>query len=115
MTKRLSGRGRAGAPEGNDNAGQGRRWREALNRALARSGGTVDKGLDECADQLVKAAKSGQWWALEHLADRLDGKPAQTVHSHIVTEKRLSYAERLAAEAATAADSLAATPERQLQ
>src|SRR5690242_17932848 len=70
----------AGAPVGNDNAAKGARWREAILRALARNTGkSVDDGLDKAADKLVRLAiERGDKWAIDHIADRVDGKPKQT-------------------------------------
>ena len=67
-----------GAPEGNTNAAKGALYNSALKRALARSNKTVDGGLNKVADQLVKAAQAGEPWAIKEVADRIDGKPAQT-------------------------------------
>jgi len=76
----------AGAPEGNNNAGKGREWRDALRYELARIGREVDgddpayrKGLRECAKQFVEAARLGEPWALKELGDREDGKPNQSI------------------------------------
>lgn len=67
------------APEGNQNAAKGALFNSALRRALARhSGKNVDSGLNDVADQLVLAAVKGESWAIKEIADRLDGKPAQT-------------------------------------
>jgi len=71
---------RGGAPLGNDNASKGAEFREAIRRALSRSAGTVGKGLDKLCDQLIVAAGSGEQWAMQMVADRLDGKAAQTVY-----------------------------------
>jgi hypothetical protein len=68
-----------GAPIGNQNAAKARRWREAIQRALARATGGVDEGLDKIADKLVKAAIDGDQWATDHIADRIDGKATQPV------------------------------------
>ena len=68
------------APKGNDNAGDGRRWREAIRRALARAQGNIDRGLDSIADRVIAAAAAGSPWAVEHIAERMDGKSAQYVH-----------------------------------
>ena len=68
----------AGAPKGNTNAAKGKAYNDALRRALARAGGSVDKGLNKITDQLVKAAIEGEQWAIREVADRIDGKPAQT-------------------------------------
>lgn len=69
-----------GAPVGNKNATRAKKWREAIMRALARKSGSVDAGLDAAADKLAALAiDDGDKWALEHIADRLDGKPAQAI------------------------------------
>lgn len=68
------------APEGNQNARKAKIWEQAIKRALARlSNESVDKGLDKLADQLVKAAESGDSWALLEVGNRLDGKPTQVI------------------------------------
>lgn len=68
------------APVGNQNAAKAKRWQQAIMRALARSSNSdVDAGLDAAADKLVKLAMDGDKWALDHLADRIEGKPAQAV------------------------------------
>ena len=77
MTSELK---RRGAQRGNDNAARGAEFREAIRRALSRSAGTVGKGLDKLCDQLIVAAASGEQWAMQMVADRLDGKAAQTVY-----------------------------------
>jgi hypothetical protein len=98
-----------GAPLGSRNRHEGAQWKQALKRALARSGGSVDKGLEKAARKLVSQAVSkGNLWAIEHLADRFDGKPRQTVEVQH-TDRRMSYAERLAEEAATTSPAPAAT------
>lgn len=68
-----------GAPTGNQNAAKGRQWRDAINRALAKSGGTVDKGVVQVAQVLVEQALAGEQWAVLEIGNRLDGKPAQAL------------------------------------
>jgi len=82
MTKALKQphRNKGGAPDGNDHAAKGAEFRHAVRRALARAGGTVDKGLDKLCDSLIVAAAGGEQWAMQMVADRLDGKAAQTVY-----------------------------------
>lgn len=71
-----------GAPEGNQNAAKGKRWSQAIDRALSkRSPSDRTKALDELAEKLLKAADAGESWALKELGDRIEGKPAQ---SHII-------------------------------
>ena len=73
-----------GAPEGNQNAAKGRRWLDALNKALARY---VDparqvaagQALDKIAQNVVAAAVKGDRDAIVEIANRLDGKPAQGI------------------------------------
>ena len=70
----------AGAPEGNDNAARGKEFRAAIQRALAkRSGGLGWRvALDKIADKLLDKADDGEQWAVQEVANRFDGKPAQT-------------------------------------
>jgi len=71
--------GKRGAPLGNQNNKKAKLWEQALKRALARLGGTVDKGLDILASKMVNAANNGDEAAamivIEKIADRIDGKP----------------------------------------
>ena len=67
------------APAGNHNAARAKRWREAILRALARATGDIDKGLDAAADKVVTLALEGDRWALEQIADRVDGKATQGI------------------------------------
>lgn len=94
-----------GAPEGNQNAREGRRWRDALRRALSRAGKDIDLGLDKCADKLVAAALLGKPWALEHIAERFDGKAVNhiqaTVEHTVNTGDAASLKDRLRPTAET--------------
>ncbi len=62
------------APLGNQNAAKGKQFLEALRRALAADDW---RRLKEAAEALATAAASGEPWAIEQVANRLDGKPAQ--------------------------------------
>lgn len=75
-----------GAQIGNKNALKAKLWLEALKRALGAEGGTIGEGLDKIATKLIKFAMEGQPWAIEHLADRLDGKPRQTIDGKLEVE-----------------------------
>ena len=67
------------APEGNKNYVKGKKWQKALEKALARIGdGDMEVGLAKVADKVVLAAAEGDKDAWKDIADRLDGKPAQT-------------------------------------
>jgi hypothetical protein len=72
---------------GNKAASGKHRIKNSIERALARFGGTVEKGLDKITDQLVALAAEGEPWAMQMIADRLDGKPQQFVEM-AVTEDR---------------------------
>ena len=68
----------SGGQPGNKNAAKAKLFYDGLKRALARSGKTVDGGLNKVCDQLVQAAINGEQWAIKEVADRIDGKPSQT-------------------------------------
>lgn len=67
------------APLGNSNASKNKRWQKAIERALARLGGDVDKGLDRLADKVVAKADEGDKDSWREVADRMDGRAAQSV------------------------------------
>lgn len=70
----------AGAPVGNQNAANGKKWRAAIDRALEKTPKVAGlEALDRCAKVLIEKALAGEQWALEMLGNRLDGKPAQAV------------------------------------
>lgn len=65
---------------GNQHAANARRWRNAIDKALAkRSRVTGNEALEEIAEKLLAACDLGDMSALKELGDRLDGKPAQAV------------------------------------
>jgi len=69
-----------GAPEGNHNAAKGRRWRNAIEKALERrSKADAQEALIALAEKLLDAADNGDAWALKELGDRYDGRPAQAI------------------------------------
>lgn len=51
---------------------------DALNRAIKQDDG---KRLRAAAEKLLDAAEAGEPWALQMMADRLDGKPKQQVEA----------------------------------
>lgn len=67
-----------GAPLGNQNAKKAKLFESALKRALARAHGSVDAGLDVICDRIVAEAIADQNIRRD-IADRIDGKPAQSV------------------------------------
>ena len=68
-----------GAPIGNQNAKNKGQFKEALKKALAQEHGSVSKGLVKVAASVVKSATEGEQWAVQELANRFDGKPAQVI------------------------------------
>ena len=65
--------GQSGNPAGGAKI---KRFYAALDRAIIQEDG---KRLREAAEQLLSFAAAGESWAIQQLADRLDGKPAQQV------------------------------------
>ena len=104
------------APKGNDFAARGARVRQSLERALARLGGTVDKGLDRVADQIIGLAVEGEQWACTMIADRLDGKPHTTIDMSVTDERPTALnADQLADKLASALAGRAAASEHTIQ
>jgi hypothetical protein len=66
---------RGGQP-GNDNATRNKPWRAALDRAIAQDD---SKRLRASAEELLNLAAAGESWAVQMLADRLDGKVPQAI------------------------------------
>lgn len=86
----------SGAPVGNENAAKGRRWRDALNKALARYANpetqvVAGQALDRIAEQVVMRALAGDWDSITEIATRLDGKPAQAVMLAGDTENPVTF------------------------
>ena len=69
-----------GAPLGNTNAVKGKRWANAIDKALEnRCKSDGQAALVELAEVMLAAAENGEGWALKEVGDRLDGKPAQSL------------------------------------
>lgn len=69
-----------GAPEGNTNAAKGARWRAAIDRALERRSKSEGiQELDRLADKFLDEVEAQGINGYKELADRLDGKPHQTI------------------------------------
>ena len=74
-----------------------RLFEAALRRAIAQNNG---EQVRDAAEALLKAAVKGEPWALQMLADRLDGKAAQAITVESQDVEGLTLAElsnRLAA------------------
>ena len=66
----------AGAPQGNSNASKGKIWNDALRKAIVQDD---KKRVNDAIEKLLDLAAAGEQWAIKELADRLDGRPAQSV------------------------------------
>jgi hypothetical protein len=64
-----------GAPEGNNNAGKGKKWKDAIHYALAQD----KKALQAIAKALIDKAKEGDVSAIKEFGDRVDGKVVQGI------------------------------------
>lgn len=76
----------AGAPINNDNAHRGHEFKQAIKRALTRLSAeqgddrpSFRAGLDRVAQKYIQSANAGELAAIRDMADRLDGKPAQSI------------------------------------
>ena len=70
----------SGGQPGNTNAVKGKRWSNAIDKALQqRCKSDGQKALVELAEVMLSAAEKGEAWASKELGDRIDGKPAQSV------------------------------------
>ena len=65
----------AGAPAGNQNAAKGKMFEAALKMTLAKR----PAALLNIADNLVTQAEAGEQWAVQMVADRLDGRAKQQI------------------------------------
>lgn len=62
------------APVGNSNARKGKEWFDALRKECVQR-----QALEKIARVLVDKAEAGEAWAIQEIANRFDGKPAQAV------------------------------------
>ena len=76
----------AGAPIGNKNATKNRQWHQALDKVLAKEGGSKSEKyfkLQEIAEKLVEKAKEGALQAIKEIGDRMDGRPHATIEATV--------------------------------
>lgn len=64
--------------KGNQHGAKPKLFDQALRRAISQFDGEI---LRECADTLLSKAKAGEPWAVQMLADRLDGKAVQAIEA----------------------------------
>jgi len=60
------------AAKGNNYAGKGKAWFDALRKQCVQRG-----ALDDIAKVVIDKAIAGEPWAVQEVACRMDGKPAQ--------------------------------------
>jgi hypothetical protein len=84
--------GKSGNPNGS--AGP-KRFQAALDRALAQDDG---KRLRGAIEKLLDAAAAGEVWAIQFLADRLDGKATEFVNINHAADPTAMSSDELAAE-----------------
>lgn len=70
-------KGQSGNPAGTP---KDYKFQAALTRAIAQDDG---KKLRTAADKLLTKAAEGEPWAINMLADRLDGKPTQAIDAKV--------------------------------
>ncbi len=63
------------APQGNQNATKNKPFWDMIQRIIAQEDG---KRLRKAGERLFDLAAEGEPWAVQMLADRLDGKPHQS-------------------------------------
>ena len=71
-----------GAPKGNNNAGSGTEWREAIRAVtLQYAKGDIKRkmALRKVAETLLEKALAGDMTAIKEFGDRFDGKPGQAL------------------------------------
>ena len=94
-------RGQSGNPKG---AQREKKFLNALERAVSQDDG---KKLRDAAEKLLDEAAKGEAWAIAMLADRLDGKPGQSIEMNVTRDVREysleELVERLAALRGTTA------------
>jgi len=64
------------APFGNKNNAKGKVWGDALRKAIVQDD---HKRIRLGIEKLLDAHAAGEPWAIKEIADRLDGKAAQSV------------------------------------
>jgi len=69
-----------GGQSGNNNAGKAKPWQAAINRALAKRSKVAEReALDDLAEKLLEKCDEGDLAALREMADRIEGRAAQSM------------------------------------
>lgn len=87
------------APQGNKNGENGKRFKLAVQAALARKGKDQWEALTDIAEKLVDEALEGNMMAIKEVADRIEGKAAQSVNlgdheGNALTIKLVQYSDK---------------------
>lgn len=70
----------SGGQPGNQNAAKGRRWHDAINRALEKKSKAEGiQELDRLAEEFLRHVEAEGITGFRELGDRLDGKPSQGI------------------------------------
>lgn len=81
------------AAKGNQYARKSKDWESALRRALEKHESGM--ALAKIAEHVVQQAIAGDWRAIEEIANRMDGKPAQAIeHSGSIENRHVSELSR---------------------
>lgn len=88
-------KGQSGNPGGRAKA---RPAKTALMMELSSAGDNV-KELREIMRQVIEQAKAGEAWAVQFIADRLDGKPSQQVDLNVEDGRDFEDQDELVARA----------------
>lgn len=68
------------APEGNQNNVKGKRWLQAIDRALEKKSKVAGiQELDRLAEKFLEEVEKQGITGFKELGDRMDGKPAQAL------------------------------------
>lgn len=76
--------GKSGNPGGRP---RDKAFADAVRVAVNREDKDGRKKLNQLAEKLIEFALAGEGWAMQQIADRLDGKPAQEATVDITTTK----------------------------
>lgn len=63
-----------GGQLGNQNGRRGKEWFDALRKTCVQK-----QALEKLAEVVVEKALAGEQWAIQEIACRMDGKPAQAI------------------------------------
>ena len=98
------------AAKGNQYARKTKDWENALRRAIEKHSSGM--ALAKIAEKVVDDALLGDWRAIEEIANRMDGKPAQAIeHSGDIEHRHVSELTEDTLERIAAAGSVGASTE----